>query len=107
MRTVNPLPGAFGAEVHGLDLRRDHDEQTVRQLSEALYAHQLIVIRAQQLDERSYLRFGRLWGTPIPHVLDHMRILIPRRAADGASDLWLSRRRGPAAAPRGPGDAAP
>lgn len=74
MPTVEPLDAAFGAEIRGLDLARDVGADTQRLLTEALYAHQVIVIRDQRLDEDTYLRFGRLWGTPIPHVLDHMRM---------------------------------
>ena len=46
----------------------------MRLLTGALYDHRVIVIRDQKLDEESYLGFGRQWGAPIPHVLDHMRM---------------------------------
>lgn len=71
---IRPLDGAFGAEVHGLDLRSDVPEATLRELADTLYAHRVLVIRDQRLDETSYLEFGRRWGTPIPHALDHLRL---------------------------------
>jgi taurine dioxygenase len=46
----------------------------MQQLTEALYNHRVIVIRDQHLNEHSYLEFGRAWGQPIPHVLDHLRM---------------------------------
>lgn len=72
--TVNRLDGNFGVEVLGLDLARDLNDQTMKFLTETLYSNQVVVIRDQQLDEESYLAFGRQWGKPIPHVLDHMHM---------------------------------
>ena len=74
MASVNRLDGAFGVEIVGLDLNHDYDAECIRFVSQALYAHQVVVIRDQRLDEANYLRFGRQWGSPIPHVLDHMRM---------------------------------
>jgi alpha-ketoglutarate-dependent taurine dioxygenase len=71
---VNPLYGEFGAEARGLDVAEDLDDATFKALAEALYGHRLLVIRGQRCDKEAYLRFGRRWGAPIPHVLDHMRM---------------------------------
>ena len=75
MTTIAPLDAAFGAEVLGVDVGGGVDEALMRALTGALYEYRVIVIRDQKLDKESYLRFGRQWGTPIPHVLDHMRML--------------------------------
>jgi taurine dioxygenase len=72
--TLHRLAGPFGVEVRGLDLARGADEDTMRLLTSALYEHQVVVVRAQQIDRDAYLDFGRQWGTPIAHVLDHMRM---------------------------------
>ena len=74
MAAILPLDAAFGAEVRGVDLAAGADEALMRLLTGALYDHRVIVIRDQALDEESYLGFGRQWGAPIPHVLDHMRM---------------------------------
>ena len=74
MREVNKLDANFGAEVFGVDLSGDVTDETIRYLSNALYENQVLVIRNQRLDRDQYLSFGRRWGTPIPHVLDHMRM---------------------------------
>ena len=74
MATVSPLNGAFGAEISGLDLSQDADDGAMRLVTQTLYANQVVVIRGQELDRDQYLRFGSKWGTPIPHVLDHLRM---------------------------------
>ncbi len=74
MVTLTPLDASFGAEIHGVRLAGDIADELMRTLVEALHAHRVIVIRDQSLDKDCFLRFGRLWGEPIPHVLDHMRM---------------------------------
>ncbi len=74
MVTLTPLDAAFGVEMHGVRLADDFSDPVMRTLVDALHVHRVIVIRDQDLDEDRFLRFGRLWGDPIPHVLDHMRM---------------------------------
>ena len=74
MTAITPLDAAFGAEIRGVDLGAGAGDALMRLLTGALYDHRVIVIRDQKLDEESYLGFGRQWGEPIPHVLDHMRM---------------------------------
>ena len=71
---IKPLDAHFGAEILGVDLSSNVDGAMMQQLTEALYNHRVIVIRDQHLNEHSYLKFGRAWGQPIPHVLDHLRM---------------------------------
>ncbi len=68
------LAGNFGVAIRGLDAARRLDDATMRALTEALYAHRIIVLKQQKFDQDNYLVFGKRWGTPIPHVLDHMRM---------------------------------
>ena len=72
--TIEPLNANFGAQVSGVDIGNDVDADTLLALSSALYEHMVLVIREQSLTEPRYLGFGRKWGEPIPHVLDHMRM---------------------------------
>ena len=74
MATITPIDAPLGAEVRGIDLARDLDDGLMRTLTTALYDHRVLVIKDQKLDKDQYLRFGRQWGAPIPHVLDHMRM---------------------------------
>ena len=72
---IEPIAGApFGAEVRGVDLSGPLDSGQMKDLADALYENRIVVIRDQSLDQDAYLTFGRWWGTPIPHVLDHMRM---------------------------------
>ena len=68
------LPGNFGVVIHGVDAGQGLDDASFRALTEALYAHRVVVLKDQRFDEASYLAFGRRWGAPIPHVLDHMHM---------------------------------
>ena len=74
MATTTPLDAVLGAEIRGVDISAGVGDPLMRTFTDALYAHRVIVIKEQRLDEGRYLRFGRQWGTPIPHVLDHMRM---------------------------------
>ncbi len=75
MIEIKQIPGAaLGANVTGVDLSTQAGSETLRILADALYEHRLLIIKNQLLDEEQYLTFGRWWGTPIPHVLDHMRM---------------------------------
>jgi len=71
---IRPLDAKFGAEIIGIDLNDPVDDDTWRTLTDALYANRIIVIRNQNLDKATYFRFGKKWGYPIPHVLDHLRM---------------------------------
>lgn len=74
MLQFEPLPGPFGRAVRGVDLAAGVDDDAFRALSRALYEHRVLVLKEQTCDEDAYLAFGRRWGAPIPHVLDHARM---------------------------------
>ena len=74
MVTLTPLDASFGAEIDRIQLDAAVADPLMRTLVDALHAHRVIVIRNQSFDKDGFLRFGRMWGVPIPHVLDHMRM---------------------------------
>ena len=75
MLSIHPLAGAnFGAEALGVDVAAGVGDETLRALVGAVHEHRLLVVRDQHLTEDQYLAFGRAWGEPIPHVLDHLRM---------------------------------
>jgi taurine dioxygenase len=57
------MEGSFGAFVDGFDIDRLDEEADT--LATALYAHKILVVRDQHLDDESYARFGRTFGEPI------------------------------------------
>lgn len=60
--TVEPVSGAIGATVRGVDLSAPLDEATVAQISQAFLDHHVLFFRDQDLSPESQLRFGRFFG---------------------------------------------
>ena len=61
---IIPQSSTIGAEVRGLDLSRELDDQQFEQVNQAFLDHQVILFRDQHLSPRQYndfaLRFGAL-----------------------------------------------
>ena len=68
------LPAPFGVAAYGLDIQRGVSTDEFEALVGAVYEHRLVVIKGQHCDKDSYLEFGRRWGEPLEHVLDHLRM---------------------------------
>ena len=65
---VIPTGSALGAEVTGLDLRRELDENTVGRLRAAFLDHCVLFFRGQDISQADLVRFTRYFGEPVPHV---------------------------------------
>lgn len=75
MLSIGPLEGAsFGVEAVGVDIAQGLEDGVLKALADAVHEHRLLVVRGQRMTEDQYLEFGRWWGEPIPHVLDHLRM---------------------------------
>ena len=74
MLSYEKLDGPFGYSVYGLDLEAGVSDETFRSLTKVLYDHRLLVLKNQACNVDEYLQFGRLWGTPIQHVVDTSRM---------------------------------
>ena len=61
---VRPLSAALGAEIIGVDLSKDVDEQTCAQLRDAWHRHLVILLRDQELSEEDEVRFAERFGPP-------------------------------------------
>lgn len=72
--TVDPLPGAFGAEISGIDLSRPMSGETTRELLEIYFAHRLIRVRGQGLTFERFDAVSQQFGDQRPHFLDHLRM---------------------------------
>jgi taurine dioxygenase len=59
---VTPLSNALGAEISGVDLRRELAPDTVRRIRDAWNEHIVLVIRDQDLSMEQQLRFAGCFG---------------------------------------------
>ncbi|MBR8741189.1 TauD/TfdA family dioxygenase [Nocardiopsis sp. MG754419] len=59
---VRPLGALIGAEIHGVDLREDIDEELRAELHRALLEFKVIFFRDQPIDSDRQQRIARLWG---------------------------------------------
>jgi len=60
--TVEPVSGALGAEVSGIDLAGALDDAQFAGIQEAFLAHQVLFFRDQKLTPDAYLAFARRFG---------------------------------------------
>jgi taurine dioxygenase len=78
---VLPIAGALGAEIAGVDLATDLDDETVAALRHAWLEHLVLFFRDQDLPPARFLAFARRFGDPIeyPFVkgLDDFPEIIP------------------------------
>lgn len=59
---IEPLTGAIGAEIEGLDLARPLDSGTVADLHQALLDHLVLFFRNQEITPEQHKQFGRYFG---------------------------------------------
>lgn len=59
---IEPVSGAVGAEVRGVDLSRDLDQATIDAIRAAFVDHQVLFFRDQELDAEQQMAFGRRFG---------------------------------------------
>jgi taurine dioxygenase len=61
---VRPLAGALGAEIGGVDLKREQGNQTWSEIHRAFLEHLVIVFRDQDLSLDDMMAVGRRFGEP-------------------------------------------
>ena len=64
---VQPIAGALGAEVHGVDLGQDLDDAVVAEIRGALLEHCVIFFRDQEFDARQHKALARRFGDIFIH----------------------------------------
>jgi taurine dioxygenase len=78
---VEPLAGALGAEIGGVDLAKDLSDAAVAEIRRVWLEHLVIFFRDQELPPARFLAFARRFGEPIeyPFVkgLDEFPEIIP------------------------------
>ena len=65
--TIQPISGALGAEISGVDLAKDLDDATVAAIRQAWLEHLVIFFRDQDLPPAGFLAFARCFGKPIEY----------------------------------------
>jgi len=74
MFSSKPLPGNFGVEIEGLDLRQALKPPVLKSLLETFHQNQVVVVRDQSLEFEDFDRVTREFGDQKPHFLDHLRL---------------------------------
>lgn len=64
---VEPLSGAIGAQIHGVDLSQPLDKGTVRAIRQAWLAYLVIFFRDQDINAQQQLNFARCIGEPMAY----------------------------------------
>lgn len=67
MIEVQPIAGAIGAEIRGVDLARPLDDGTVAAIRRAFLDHLVIFFRDQALDPSALLAVARRFGEPVEY----------------------------------------
>jgi len=70
---VNPITGAMGAEIRGVDLSLELDERTFGTILQALLDHGAIFFREQDITPAQQMAFAKRWGEV--HLHPHMPCL--------------------------------
>jgi taurine dioxygenase len=61
---VEPVAGALGAEIDGVDLSRELDPETTAEIRRAWLGHGVVFFRDQKLDPDRFLAFAHAIGKP-------------------------------------------
>jgi taurine dioxygenase len=64
---VRPIAGALGAELHGVDLATDLDDDVVGEIRAAWLDHLVVFFRGQKLTPAQQIAFARRLGEPIEY----------------------------------------
>ena len=70
---VQPIAGAMGAEVLGVDLSEELDDPTFGEVHQALLDHGAIFFRDQDITPSQQMAFAKRWGSI--HLHPHMPCL--------------------------------
>lgn len=71
----DPIPNSpLGARVSGVDLSKPLRASDIRDLQASLPKFRALSIPGQQLLPEDFIRFGKVFGNPQPHVLEHLQL---------------------------------
>ena len=64
---VRRLAGALGAEIHGVDLKKDLTDEITAEIRRAFLEHLVIFFHDQPLTPAQFMAFARCMGTPVEY----------------------------------------
>ncbi len=64
---MTPVAGSLGAEIGGVDLARDLDDEVVAEIRRAWLEHLVVFFRDQHIDNDRFLAFARRFGEPVKY----------------------------------------
>ncbi len=64
---VKPIAGALGAEIAGVDMARELDDEVVAEVRHAFLDHLVIFLRNQRVTPQQQLAFARRFGEPVEY----------------------------------------
>ena len=64
---IKPIAGALGAEIHGVDLDTELDDDTIATIRKAFLDHLVIFFRDRKLPPERFLALARRFGTPVEY----------------------------------------
>jgi alpha-ketoglutarate-dependent taurine dioxygenase len=73
MRII-PRPNNFGGDLEEAGDRFAAATNEIRYLRELLYEYRFVVVRNQRLSIAEFLHFATMWGSPIPHAVERLRL---------------------------------
>lgn len=90
---VNPIGGRIGAEIQGVKLSADLNDEVVQEINQALLAHKAIFFKDQQhLDDAAQEAFAARLGTPLNHptvpVKDGSAHILELDSRGARADSW-------------------
>ena len=94
---IELLGACLGAQIHGLDLKRDMSAQTVLAFEAALVAHKVLVLRDQRLTTAEHVAVSRNFGELEVHPMrpqgEFPEVLVLDNHKDNpvlSTDVWHS-----------------
>jgi len=64
---VRPISGALGAEIHGVDISRELEDDVVGEMRQAFLDHLVIFLRDQKVTPQQQVAFAKRFGKPIEY----------------------------------------
>jgi taurine dioxygenase len=95
--TVRPMSPQIGAEISGINLNDDVNEDTVQQIRSALLTHKVIFFRDQDISRSAHIEFARRFGsleihpaTPKDQVDQEVLRIEHGPKSRGSENMWHS-----------------